>query len=69
MTQPVVVGIDGSPSSGRALAVALELATSLGSEVVAVHAVGLLDRSGAEPVISQQHRTEIAASFASTALR
>jgi nucleotide-binding universal stress UspA family protein len=39
----ILVGVDGSPESDRAAAFAARLATQLGAEIVAAHAVGLLD--------------------------
>jgi nucleotide-binding universal stress UspA family protein len=42
----IVVGVDGSENSRRALSWAVELALELDAEVVAVHAVGLLERFG-----------------------
>jgi nucleotide-binding universal stress UspA family protein len=39
----VLVGVDGSPESDRAAAFAARLAIQLGAEIVAAHAVGLLD--------------------------
>src|SRR5262245_15888609 len=43
MRDRIVVGVDGSPSAQTALAWAVCLAEALGTEVVAVHAVGLLE--------------------------
>jgi nucleotide-binding universal stress UspA family protein len=40
----IVVGVDGSATSQEALRWAVELGGALGAEVVAVHALGLLDR-------------------------
>jgi nucleotide-binding universal stress UspA family protein len=40
----IVVGVDGSATSQGALRWAVELGGALGAEVVAVHALGLLDR-------------------------
>ena len=47
----IVVGIDGSDNSRKALAWAADLARALDAEVVAVHSVGLLERlaSGHQP--------------------
>lgn len=59
----VVVGVDGSEQSRRALDVAVELAVAFGAEVVAVHAVGLLDRAAGEPVVAASHHDEIEAAF------
>lgn len=65
MTAPrrILVGVDGSVDAQRALAWATELATALGAEVVAVHALGLLSHVGhsgsVEP--AQQHRDEVRA--------
>lgn len=42
--EPIVVGVDGSPSSLRALAAAFDLAQTLRSELVAVH-VGAVDET------------------------
>jgi nucleotide-binding universal stress UspA family protein len=42
----IVVGIDGSDNARRALSWAVELALALDAEVIAVHAVGLLERFG-----------------------
>lgn len=59
----IVVGVDGSADSDAAVRFAGGLAAALGAEVVAVHALGLLDRL--EPdgprVPTQSHRDEIAA--------
>jgi nucleotide-binding universal stress UspA family protein len=59
----IVLGIDGSGNSLDAVRWTTRLATALGAEVVAVHALGLLDQL--EPdgpqVPTQPHRDEIAA--------
>jgi len=59
----IVVGVDGSADSEAAVGFTARLAGALGAEVVAVHALGLLDRL--EPdgprVPTQPHREEIAA--------
>lgn len=59
----IVVGVDGSADSEAAVRFTGALARALGAEVVAVHALGLLDRL--EPdgprVPTQPHREEIAA--------
>ncbi|MEL7157483.1 MAG: universal stress protein [Actinomycetota bacterium] len=41
-----VVGLDGSENSSRAAAVAARLARDCGGSILAVHAVGLLERLG-----------------------
>jgi len=46
---PLVVGVDMSDESAAALATALRLARQLGSKVVVVHAVGLLEEGGFRP--------------------
>jgi nucleotide-binding universal stress UspA family protein len=56
---PVVVGVDGSANSRRALAVAAGLASATGAEVVAVHALGLLATLHGERVPASEHRSEI----------
>jgi len=59
----IVVGVDGSADSEAAVRFAAGLARTLGAEVVAVHALGLLDRleSDGPRVPTQPHREEIAA--------
>lgn len=60
----IVVAVDGSAGSARALEWAVALAVDLGAEVVAVHALGLLDEL--EPgtkVPAQAHREEIRRRF------
>lgn len=56
---PLVVGVDGSPHAAAALEWAAALAGELGTEVVAVYALGLLAHlpTGDEP--AQEHRAEI----------
>jgi nucleotide-binding universal stress UspA family protein len=58
----IVVGVDGSANSAEAVRFTAGLAGALGAEVVAVHALGLLDQL--EPdgprVPTQPHRDEIA---------
>ena len=56
---PIVVGADGSAHAVRALEWAAGLATELGVEVVAVHALGLLAhlQGGQEP--AQHHRHDV----------
>jgi len=57
----ILVGVDGSVDSQRALEWAAELAAALGAEVVAVHALGLLAHLGdSDKVIpAQQNRDEV----------
>lgn len=57
----IVVGIDGSANSVAAVEWAAGLAAALGADVVAVHALGLLDRlgPGEQPVPAARHREEI----------
>lgn len=56
----VMVGVDGSPDAQRALEWAVELAGAVGAEVVAVHAVGLLEHLGeGDPVPATGHREEL----------
>lgn len=45
----LVVGLDGSEASRRAMAWAAMLANALGARLVAVHAVGLLEGAGLAP--------------------
>lgn len=61
----ILVGVDGSEDSRRALEWAAELAGPIDAEVVAVHALGLLEHlePGADPVPSAPHRDEIEAAF------
>lgn len=62
----LVVGVDGSADSGRALDLAVTLAECFGAEVVAVHAVGLLAHLGSgPPVPSQSHIDELRNTFES----
>ena len=56
----IVVGLDGSEPSRLAAAWAADLAATLDAEVVAVHALGLLHRTGDGTVVpSDTHRDEI----------
>ena len=56
----IVVGLDGSPEAERALDWAIGIAQACGSELIAVHALGLLDRSQPDGVVpSATHREEI----------
>ena len=62
--QRVVVGVDGSDNSRRAIEWAILLAGRFGAEIVAVHAVGLLAHLGeGPPVPSQAHVQELRDSF------
>jgi len=63
----IVVGVDGSDNSLAAVHWAAGLALIAASEVVAVHALGLLARltPDGERVGSQHHRSEIAEELAS----
>ncbi len=69
MTHPIeriLVGVDGSDNSRRALEWAVTLAGPFGAEVIAVHAVGLLTRlDDGTPVPSHSHRDELQATFES----
>ena len=58
----IVVGVDGSDNGRHAVASVATLAATAGAAVVAVHALGLLERlgDGDEPVPTQSHRDEIA---------
>jgi nucleotide-binding universal stress UspA family protein len=60
---PLVVGVDGSECSARALAWAARLAPRLGAEVVAVHALGLLVHLGGGTAPAQNHRAEVDAAL------
>ena len=53
----ILVGIDGSPESDRAAAFATELAIRLDAEIVAAHAVGLLDVWPEQPETHDQHNS------------
>lgn len=60
----ILVGVDGSENSLRAVTWAAELARLADAEVVAVHAVGLLDhRDPDHPAPARAHRDEIRARF------
>lgn len=62
----VLVGVDGSDNSRRALEWAVTLAAGFGAEVVAVHAAGLLTHIGeGAPVPSHSHRKELQDTFES----
>ena len=55
----IVVGVDHSPAARRAAGWAAELASLLGAQVSAVHALGLLVPLGGELVSAHAHRDEI----------
>ncbi len=55
----IVVGLDGSEMSSRAVAHAAAYATALDAEVVAVHAVGLLTAVDGEHLPSRDSRDRI----------
>lgn len=59
----VVVGVDGSANAQRALEWAIALAEPLGARVVAVHALGLLDRLHDARVPTAPNRPAIVAQF------
>jgi nucleotide-binding universal stress UspA family protein len=59
----IVVGADGSENSRRALEWAIALARAFDATVVVVHALGLLDRIGADRVATGTHRAEIVREF------
>jgi nucleotide-binding universal stress UspA family protein len=63
----VVVGVDGSDNSLVAVEWAAGMASIVDAEVVAVHALGLLERLGqGDPVPSFRHRDEIRDLFETT---
>jgi nucleotide-binding universal stress UspA family protein len=63
----IVVGVDGSDNATAAVTWAAELAAKTGAEVVAVHALGLLERfDSEEPVAAQPNRDEIRQRFETT---
>jgi len=68
MEGPILVGVDGSPESREALAWAASLAQITGATVLAVHAVGLLEKLGPEgsSVPSAGHLEEIRDVFETT---
>ena len=55
----IVVGVDGSDESKEALRWASRLAGAYGGEIVAVHALGLVEALGGELVPGHKHRAEI----------
>jgi nucleotide-binding universal stress UspA family protein len=56
---PVVVGLDGSVNAQEALAVAADLAKTLGVELTVFHALGLMTVIDGEHVPSEGHRDAI----------
>jgi nucleotide-binding universal stress UspA family protein len=56
---PLIVGIDGSPEAREALRWASRLAMVRDREVVAVHALGLLETLDGQVVSADAHRAEI----------
>ena len=60
----IVVGVDGSDNSLAAVRWAANLAAGMGAEVVAVHALGLLDKVGPGGAVpAQPHREDIRRHF------
>lgn len=55
----IVVGVDGSADGAGALEWAARMAAALDTEVVAVHALGLLAHVGGSGDPAQSHRSEI----------
>ncbi len=55
----VVCGIDGSANAQHALQWSADLVAAAGGEVIAVHAVGLVEVLHGEPVPTASHRSEI----------
>jgi nucleotide-binding universal stress UspA family protein len=55
--QTIAVGFDGSDDSKAAVRWAFEMADRLGSDVVLVHAVGLLERARIEEVTAELRET------------
>jgi nucleotide-binding universal stress UspA family protein len=56
---PLVVGIDGSPEAREALRWACRLAVVREREIIAVHALGLLESLDGQLVSADNHRSEI----------
>jgi nucleotide-binding universal stress UspA family protein len=56
---PLIVGIDGSPEAREALRWASRLAAGRGRDVIAVHALGLLESIDGVVVSADSHRAEI----------
>lgn len=59
----IVVGVDGSDNARAALDWAIALAEPVGARIVAVHALGLMDRLDHSHVPTAIHRDEIVAEF------
>ena len=60
----IVIGVDGSANSAAALEWATGFAAQVGAEIVAVHALGLLERLEHDvPVPAEPHRDEITRRF------
>lgn len=58
--QRIVVGVDGSENSRRALEWAIDLGSQFSAMVIAVHAVGLLSRVDKGPAVpSHSHLSEV----------
>lgn len=55
----VVCGVDGSVNAQHALSWSADLVAGTGGEVVAVHALGLVETIGGETVPTASHRGEI----------
>lgn len=58
---PVVVGVDGSANSRRALVMAGRHARAIGAPITVVHAIGLTEELDGKHVPTFGHRDEIAA--------
>lgn len=59
----ILVGVDGSGESAAAFAWAAALGRLLSAEVVAVHALGLLEDFGDGPVPAEAHRAQVETLF------
>ena len=60
----VLVGVDGSEDSSRALIWSADLVGGLGGEVIAVHALGLLAHEDGVPVVpSPRYRSDVTMKF------
>jgi nucleotide-binding universal stress UspA family protein len=58
---PVVVGVDGSPASARALELGADLAAATGAELLALHAFTDMAESGSSPHRSHEDWTRLEA--------